>query len=923
MSSAEHEQGPDQDGAAAGRALSFRYRFDDAEFDEAQSALRVQGQPVAVEPRPLQLLAELLRRPNEVVTKDELFEAVWAGRITVDHVLASAVNKLRKALGPQAGARIVNVPRVGYRFSGTVERVVVGRLADATLDLQPGQAVPGREGYRLERALDGRGLVWLARHRQLHQPRVFKFATDAERLRSLKREFTLHRVLRAEQPQEAPPGVARLVDANFAEPPFFLECEYEGPDLVAWAAEEEGRLAAMTVDERLALFMPIAEAVAAAHEVGVLHKDIKPANVLMGGEPGAWRPVLTDFGSGHVLDAERLHHLGLTAMGLTVSAATDPQALGGTAMYLAPELLGGHGATVKSDVYALGVMLYQLLAGELKRPLATGWQRDVNDELLQEDVAAATQGDAARRVASVRELVGRLGALQARRADRKAASLAAAQQAQLTAELQRRRARRPWLTAAFASLVVGLAGTLWFYIASRGSLQQAQEAATNAQAISEFLHRDVLEAPEREAMRAATEPTTLLQVLRKASLRASERFADQPRIEGAMRRRLAEAYMKAAAWPDARAEINKSLTLLGKHAAESDGELLAARFVNARILAFLPATREGFAELEGAEQLAGPARLDRPSELAMLASRARHELLMFSHRHAEAAPQARRLLQIVEALTREGSPERVDALRRVGEVAVAMENDAEAQAAFARLAAPPYLVKTAAHEAHANVHINRGERARQAGRLDEALAEFEQARDWMDRAGEGRNEFYAAWAEFEVSTTNYRLGRLEPALRSSERAQALFRRAMGEDHQYVIVTQLDRAGIVALQGDIVRALALYDEANAIQTRAYGNRRPFRGWIEFGRAHSLTGLGRPREAIALLESIRGLDYYTSNWPEALERIDFEIGRARWMLGERSRGLEMMQAALEAMPNKGTWPWVVEHQREVLRKLQAAR
>jgi eukaryotic-like serine/threonine-protein kinase len=909
--------------AREARELSFRYRFDNAEFDEAQSALRVDGQPVAVEPRPLQLLAELLRRPNEVVTKDELFEAVWTGRITVDHVLASAVNKLRKALGPQAGARIVNVPRVGYRFTGAVERVVVGQLADAALNLQPGQAVPGREGYRLERALDARGLVWLARHRQLHQARVFKFATDAERLRSLKREFTLHRVLRAEQPQEAPPGVARLVDANFAEPPFFLECEYEGPDLIAWAIEDN-QLAAMSVAERLALFMPIAEAVAAAHEVGVLHKDIKPANVLVGGDPDAWRPVLTDFGSGQVLNAERLHHLGLTAMGLTVSAATDPQALGGTAMYLAPELLAGHGATVKSDVYALGVLLYQVLAGDLKRPLATGWQRDVADELLQEDVAAATQGDAAQRLASARELIVRLTTLEARRAERAAASQAIAHQAMLAADLQRRKARRPWLVAAFASLLVGFAGALWFYVASRASLAQAKEAEASARAISEFLHRDVLEAPEREAMRAATEPTTLLQVLRKASLRAGERFADRPLVEGAMRRRLAEAYMKAAAWPDARSEIARSLLLLGKHADKAGGELLAARFVNARISAFLlPANRrEGFAELEAAERLAGGERLSQPSELAVLAARARHELLAQDYRFAEAAPHARRLLQLVEALTPEGSHERLEAMRRLAEAAVATDDTKAADAIFDRLAAPPYLMKTAAHEAHANVHMGRGSRAREAGRLQESLAEFEKARSWMASAGEGRNEFYAAWSEYEVCSLHNQLGNHVEALAAAQRAQGLFRRALGEDHQYVINVLITRAGLEGLLGNLERSLALYDEAEAIQTRAYGKRQPFGSWIAFGRAHAFTGLGRPREAIALLRPIRDLDFSRTAWPEAPERIDFELGRAQWLLGDRA-GMEKMRSAIEALPRKGTWPWVVEYHRGVMRKLESAR
>lgn len=90
-------------------------------FDEAQSSLTVAGRAVAIEPRPLRLLAVLLERSDEVVTKEEIFETVWGGRATVDNVLANAVTKLRKALGEEGGARIVNLPRIGYRLAGPVQ----------------------------------------------------------------------------------------------------------------------------------------------------------------------------------------------------------------------------------------------------------------------------------------------------------------------------------------------------------------------------------------------------------------------------------------------------------------------------------------------------------------------------------------------------------------------------------------------------------------------------------------------------------------------------------------------------------------------------------------------------------------------------------------------------------------------------------
>lgn len=98
-----------------------RWRFANAEFDEALGQLRVDGQPVPVEPRPLRLLAELLQQQGRVLSKEQLLARVWEGRPTVEHVLPSAINRLRKALGPQASACIVTLPRKGYRFVGQVK----------------------------------------------------------------------------------------------------------------------------------------------------------------------------------------------------------------------------------------------------------------------------------------------------------------------------------------------------------------------------------------------------------------------------------------------------------------------------------------------------------------------------------------------------------------------------------------------------------------------------------------------------------------------------------------------------------------------------------------------------------------------------------------------------------------------------------
>jgi eukaryotic-like serine/threonine-protein kinase len=113
----------DNSGSAAVPSVGSLHRFENIEFDEVQGQLKVAGQVVALEPKPLLVLGELLRRVNEVVTKEELIDNVWDGRITVDHVLPNAISKLRSALGEAGAARIVTLPRVGYRLQGPVRRM--------------------------------------------------------------------------------------------------------------------------------------------------------------------------------------------------------------------------------------------------------------------------------------------------------------------------------------------------------------------------------------------------------------------------------------------------------------------------------------------------------------------------------------------------------------------------------------------------------------------------------------------------------------------------------------------------------------------------------------------------------------------------------------------------------------------------------
>lgn len=303
------------------RPAQYRYRFGTAEFDEVRVELRVDGEIVKIQRRPLDVLTVLLQHAGEMVTREELREAVWHNRITVDNVLDTALMKLRQALGERNSGLIRTQPRVGFRLVGPVERVAVGRHFSGELSLDAGQPAPHRENFLLRRRLgsSARNEVWLARHAKTQERRVYKFSACGAGLAALKREAAVNRLLRETLGERE--DFVRILDWNFEEPPFFLECEYGGENLLEWAAR---CLGGASPDERVKLLARAADAVAAAHSVGVLHKDLKPANLLISGQAGALQVRVTDFGSAQLLTPDRVAAVLLLEMAAKDIAAKDP-----------------------------------------------------------------------------------------------------------------------------------------------------------------------------------------------------------------------------------------------------------------------------------------------------------------------------------------------------------------------------------------------------------------------------------------------------------------------------------------------------------------------------------------------------------------------------------------------------------------------
>jgi class 3 adenylate cyclase/tetratricopeptide (TPR) repeat protein/tRNA A-37 threonylcarbamoyl transferase component Bud32 len=386
-----------------------------------------------------------------------------------------------------------------------------------------GQLVPNTR-WRLENKLGegGFGEVWLGRHQNTKERRVFKFCFQAERVRFLKREMTLFRLLKERVGDH--PNIVRLHDVMLDHPPFYVEMDYvEGADLRSWS-QEHGGVESIPVATRLEIMAQAADGLQAAHQAGIIHRDIKPANILVGGKGiGATdvRVKLTDFGIGQVVSEEFLK--GITRVGFTQTVLSDSSSSHtGTQIYMAPELLAGKPASTRSDIYSLGVVLYQLLVGDFSRPVTIDWANEISDPLLRDDLKRCFAGRPEQRFAGAGQLAEQLRALPERRAAVQRTEAEKERQQAEKAALQQTAYRRGIMrTAAVAVLIVAAIALLALY-----AFKQAARAERNATSAE----RSKL-AEQKQRLRAETEKAGANHLLYLANMNLVQQAWNQNDID--------------------------------------------------------------------------------------------------------------------------------------------------------------------------------------------------------------------------------------------------------------------------------------------------------------------------------------------------------------------------------------------------------
>ncbi len=438
----------------------------------------------------------------------------------------------------------------------------------------------------------GFGTVWVAEQEQPVRRRValkvIKLGMDTKEVLA---RFSQERQALALMDH---PNIARMFDAG-ATPlgrPYFVMELVRGVKITEYCDR-----ARLTTGERLRLFMQVCHAVQHAHQKGVIHRDLKPSNILITLHDGVPVPKVIDFGVAKATREQRLSDL---------TAYTQFQQMIGTPAYMAPEQaeMSGLDVDTRSDIYSLGVLLYELLTGKTpfdhERLLRAGcdeMRRVLREEEppkpstfvstmaldLRTDIARRRSEESGRLVSLIRGDLDWIAmkALEKDRARRydTASSLAEDIGRHLTSEpvqarpasvayRLRKMVRRNKLAVAaaaavLAALVTGLGVSSWMFLreknardkekqaleravaaekAQREERTKAENEAVKSTQVAEFL-QDMLKGVE-PSVAMGRDTTLLREILHRTADRIGRDLKDRPEVETELRHTLAGVYQE-------------------------------------------------------------------------------------------------------------------------------------------------------------------------------------------------------------------------------------------------------------------------------------------------------------------------------------------------------------------------------------------
>src|SRR5215469_16698831 len=354
------------------------------------------------------------------------------------------------------------------------------------------------------------------------------------------------------------PSITRLLDGGAWTPPgsnepqpYIVMEHVEGLPLTTYCEQHK-----LALPQRLHLFRRICDALSYAHRQLVVHRDVKPGNILVTAEGN---PKLLDFGVSKLLASESVSDAA--ALTTTGFAAMTPD-------YASPEQVRGGPVSTLTDVYTLGAVLYELLAGRRAHQFSTHDPLVIAREICAREVEPpeingeldlivlkAMQKEPVRRYQSVEQFSEDIR--------RYLAGLPIIARRDTLAYRAGKFGRRHWLGLAatgivFLALVGGIGASTW-------EARRADREAAVAQAVNDFLQNDLLaQANVRNQAGPTTKPDADLKVhtaLDRAAARITGRFDRQPELEAAIRYTIGDTYLGLGLYQDARTHFERALEL--------------------------------------------------------------------------------------------------------------------------------------------------------------------------------------------------------------------------------------------------------------------------------------------------------------------------------------------------------------------------
>lgn len=427
-------------------------------------------------------------------------------------------------------------------------RLESARSQHAPLDLQPASEVGA---YRLLRELGrgGMGSVWLAERidGKLKRQVALKFPYAGPNQRQLAERLARERDILASLEH---PNIARLYDADvtsLGQP--YLVLEYvDGIPINEYCDQQR-----LTIRERLVLALQVLNAVQYAHTHLVVHRDLKPSNILITSD-GVAR--LLDFGIAKLMSEGEAKETALTQFG---GRALTPD-------YASPEQIGGQPISTSSDVYSLGVVLYELLTGNRPYRLKRDSRASLEDAIAEADVIAPSRATMGSDVASMRSTTTRslvrqlrgdletivLKALRKEATERYASVDAFARDLERSLDndpveaqphsraylfkklLVRNKLAFGAIAVVVLTLVVGIGAATWQAARARASERRAIAEAETSEAVKQFMIRIFQTNTLGQADPAKARQKNALELLEAGADRVGVEFKDKPALHREM-----------------------------------------------------------------------------------------------------------------------------------------------------------------------------------------------------------------------------------------------------------------------------------------------------------------------------------------------------------------------------------------------------